>query len=254
MSESPCGDDSALSPTMIRPFREIVRVWTKVRPSLDSGPSADAQKTENKTSLWHCTIFPAEAQLSRPRSASPAGLDPMTGPGPAIAVSPARAVAYAVLRRVFEQEAWADRALHGEARRAGLDARDRALATQLSYGAVQRAATLDRVIEALARAPGRPARARGARRAAARGLPAGVPGRRRAARGGDRVRRAGQGGRAARRRPGERGAAARRPRGARARRGAPGGHGGRGGRAPLASRAGSPSCGSRRSGRTPRAP
>ena len=77
----------------------------------------------------------------------------MTGPGPAIAVSPARAVAYAVLRRVFEQEAWADRALHGEVRRAGLDARDRALATQLSYGAVQRAATLDHVIEALAGRP-----------------------------------------------------------------------------------------------------
>ena len=77
----------------------------------------------------------------------------MTGPGHAIAVTPARAVAYAVLRRVFEQEAWADRALHGEARRAGLDARDRALATQLSYGTVQRAATLDRVIESLAERP-----------------------------------------------------------------------------------------------------
>ena len=54
-------------------------------------------------------------------------------------VSPARAVAFAVLRRVFEQDAWADRALHGEVRRAGLDARDRALATQLAYGTVQRA-------------------------------------------------------------------------------------------------------------------
>jgi 16S rRNA (cytosine967-C5)-methyltransferase len=68
-------------------------------------------------------------------------------------VSPARAVAYAVLRRVFEQDAWADRALHGEARRAGLDARDRALATQLAYGAVQRMATLDHVIATLARRP-----------------------------------------------------------------------------------------------------
>jgi 16S rRNA (cytosine967-C5)-methyltransferase len=68
-------------------------------------------------------------------------------------VSPARAVAYAVLRRVFEQDAWADRALHGEARRAGLDARDRAFATQLAYGAVQRVATLDHVIAVLARRP-----------------------------------------------------------------------------------------------------
>ncbi len=68
-------------------------------------------------------------------------------------MSPARAVAYAVVRRVFEQEAWADRALHGEVARAGLDARDRALATQLAYGVVQRAATLDHVIERLARRP-----------------------------------------------------------------------------------------------------
>jgi 16S rRNA (cytosine967-C5)-methyltransferase len=77
----------------------------------------------------------------------------MTTPDQRAAVSPARAVAYAVLRRVFEQDAWADRALHGEARRAGLDARDRALATQLAYGAVQRAATLDHVIATLAKRP-----------------------------------------------------------------------------------------------------
>ncbi len=77
----------------------------------------------------------------------------MTGPDRAAAVSPARAVAYAVLRRVFEQDAWADRVLHGEAGRARLDARDRALATQLAYGAVQRAATLDHVIAAFARRP-----------------------------------------------------------------------------------------------------
>jgi 16S rRNA (cytosine967-C5)-methyltransferase len=68
-------------------------------------------------------------------------------------VSSARAVAYAVVRRVFEQDAWADRALHGEARRQRLDARERALATQLAFGTVQRAATLDHVIERLARRP-----------------------------------------------------------------------------------------------------
>jgi 16S rRNA (cytosine967-C5)-methyltransferase len=59
----------------------------------------------------------------------------------------------AVLRRVFEDDAWADRALHGEARRFGLDARDRALATRLAYGAVQRRATLDALAEELARRP-----------------------------------------------------------------------------------------------------
>jgi len=54
------------------------------------------------------------------------------------------------VRRVFEEEAFADRALHGEARRLGLDARERALATQLAYGTVQQRATLDHVITALA--------------------------------------------------------------------------------------------------------
>ena len=65
-------------------------------------------------------------------------------------VAPARASAYAVIRRVFEEGAYADRALHGEAARQHLPARDRALATQLAYGAVQRRATLDHVIETLA--------------------------------------------------------------------------------------------------------
>src|SRR5215216_2889017 len=67
--------------------------------------------------------------------------------------SPARACALAVLLRVFEQGAWADRALHGEARRLGLDPRERALAMRLAYGAVQRKATLDHLVEQLAGRP-----------------------------------------------------------------------------------------------------
>ena len=65
----------------------------------------------------------------------------------------ARSVAFAVLRRVFEDGAWADRALQGEARRAGLDARERAFATQLAFGTVQRVRTLDHLIEELAGRP-----------------------------------------------------------------------------------------------------
>ncbi|HET9738064.1 MAG TPA: 16S rRNA (cytosine(967)-C(5))-methyltransferase RsmB [Solirubrobacteraceae bacterium] len=68
-------------------------------------------------------------------------------------VAPARACAQAVIRRVFEDGAYADRALHGEARRYGLEPRDRALATRLAYGVVQRRATLDHVIERLAGRP-----------------------------------------------------------------------------------------------------
>jgi 16S rRNA (cytosine967-C5)-methyltransferase len=61
--------------------------------------------------------------------------------------------AYAVVRRVFEEGSYADRALHGEAARLGLPPRERALATRLAYGTVQRRATLDHVIERLARRP-----------------------------------------------------------------------------------------------------
>jgi 16S rRNA (cytosine967-C5)-methyltransferase len=63
----------------------------------------------------------------------------------------ARVCAYAVIRRVFEQGAYADQALHSEAR--GLDARDRALAMRLAYGAVQRRGTTDHLIERLAERP-----------------------------------------------------------------------------------------------------
>jgi 16S rRNA (cytosine967-C5)-methyltransferase len=57
--------------------------------------------------------------------------------------SPARRAAFAVLRRTFEDGAYADRALAAETRRLGLEGRELALATQLSYGAVQRVRTLD---------------------------------------------------------------------------------------------------------------
>jgi 16S rRNA (cytosine967-C5)-methyltransferase len=71
----------------------------------------------------------------------------------ASAVSPARRVAAAVLRRVEQDGAYADRALAAEATRAGLDPRERAFATQLAYGAVQRRRTLDHVIAACAGRP-----------------------------------------------------------------------------------------------------
>jgi len=63
-------------------------------------------------------------------------------------IAPARACAYTVVRRVFERGAYADLALRAAAR--DLDARDRALATRIAYGTVQRRGTLDPLIEALA--------------------------------------------------------------------------------------------------------
>jgi 16S rRNA (cytosine967-C5)-methyltransferase len=52
---------------------------------------------------------------------------------------------------VFEQDAYADRALTGAV--SGLDRRDRALAQQIAYGTVQRVRVLDHAIESLARRP-----------------------------------------------------------------------------------------------------
>lgn len=66
-------------------------------------------------------------------------------------VSPARLAAYAVVLRVFEQDAYAERAFRSAA--AELDSRDRALAQRIAYGAIQRVRTLDHGIEALARRP-----------------------------------------------------------------------------------------------------
>jgi 16S rRNA (cytosine967-C5)-methyltransferase len=67
------------------------------------------------------------------------------------AVSPARRAAFEVVRRVFEDGAWADRVLRAAA--VDLDDRDRALAQQLAYGTVQRVRTLDHAVETLARRP-----------------------------------------------------------------------------------------------------
>jgi 16S rRNA (cytosine967-C5)-methyltransferase len=75
----------------------------------------------------------------------------VTGPRATVEPAPARRCAFAVLRRVFERGAYADQALQAES--ADLDPRDRALAMRLSYGAVQRKATLDHLIERLAARP-----------------------------------------------------------------------------------------------------
>jgi 16S rRNA (cytosine967-C5)-methyltransferase len=68
-------------------------------------------------------------------------------------VSAARECAYAVVRRVFEQDAYADRAFYAEAQARGLDGRDRAFAMALAYGTVQRKATLDHVVAAFSQRP-----------------------------------------------------------------------------------------------------
>ena len=63
--------------------------------------------------------------------------------------TPARTCAFRVLQRTFGEGAYTDRAFRAEAERAGLDARDRAFAQRLAYGAIQNRRTLDYVIMAL---------------------------------------------------------------------------------------------------------
>ena len=66
-------------------------------------------------------------------------------------VSPARRAAYETVLRVFEEDAYADRALRTAA--AGLDHRDRGFAQRLAYGTIQRVRTLDYAIEELGKRP-----------------------------------------------------------------------------------------------------
>ncbi len=66
-------------------------------------------------------------------------------------IAPARRAAYEVVRRVFAEGAYADRALAAAV--ASLDDRDRALAQRLAYGTVQRARTIDLGIEHLGKRP-----------------------------------------------------------------------------------------------------
>lgn len=61
-----------------------------------------------------------------------------------MSVAPSRRAAFTVLQRVFEDGSFADRALHTSA--ADLSQRDRALATVLVYGTVQRKRTLDYIL------------------------------------------------------------------------------------------------------------
>jgi 16S rRNA (cytosine967-C5)-methyltransferase len=66
-------------------------------------------------------------------------------------IAPARRAAFEVVQRVFEDEAYADRALARAVE--GLDDRDRGLAQFLAYGTVQRCRTLDHGIEQLGKRP-----------------------------------------------------------------------------------------------------
>jgi 16S rRNA (cytosine967-C5)-methyltransferase len=66
-----------------------------------------------------------------------------------VSVAPARVAAYEVVRRVSEQDAYADRAFRTAA--AKLDARDRGLAQRIAYGTIQMLRPIDHAIDLHAR-------------------------------------------------------------------------------------------------------
>ena len=68
-------------------------------------------------------------------------------------MSDARTLALRVITRVFDEDAYADRAFTGEAEKAKVDARERALAMHLAFGTVQRRRTLDAALEEIASRP-----------------------------------------------------------------------------------------------------
>jgi 16S rRNA (cytosine967-C5)-methyltransferase len=70
-----------------------------------------------------------------------------------VSISPARALAFDVIRASFEHDAFTERAFRAAAEQRGSDGRERAQAQRLAYGAVQRRGSSDAVIERLAERP-----------------------------------------------------------------------------------------------------
>src|SRR5215471_11327653 len=92
-----------------------------------------------------------EERSNRSRCSPPEVGGWRTTPISVAGVSSARRAAYEVLLRVFEHDAYADRAFRTASE--SLDDRERAFAQRLAYGSVQRVRTLDHAIETLGKRP-----------------------------------------------------------------------------------------------------
>ncbi len=94
---------------------------------------------------------PGDANAGGPKAGKPGGRALRARSTRGAPPAPARVCAYEVIRRVFEQGAYTDRAMQAQAQ--SLDARDRALAMRLAYGTIQRRLTLDHILQRLAKRP-----------------------------------------------------------------------------------------------------
>ena len=119
--------------------------------------------------VWQARL---DGRRARPRRGAAGGQAPdelrrVPARGPGV-TAPARRAAYRVVRRVFEEGAYADRAMVSAG--AELDPRDRALAQRIAYGTVQRIRTIDHGIDVLGSRPASRARPARPGRAPDRGL------------------------------------------------------------------------------------
>ena len=175
-------DDRVLD--LSRPARELVDLVRALSPHI----GARAELEGRSVTIWRARV--GRGRLVRAGGA-PAGRrtqDGVRGVATRAQVSPARQAAFRVLLRVFENDAYADRAFRAAAE--GLDDRDRALARRLAFGAVQRVRTLDYAIETLGRRRVHRLDAAGTSRSQARGVSARVRRRGASACGRERIRRA----------------------------------------------------------------
>ncbi len=136
---------------LARPARELVNHVRALSPHIGARAVID----ERPLIVWKARVGDdgdaSSRSRSSPRAASACRTTAYLRGLPLMAVSPARRAAYEVLLRVFEQDAYADRAFRTAAR--GLDERERAFAQRLAYGAVQRVRTLDHAIDTLGKRP-----------------------------------------------------------------------------------------------------
>ena len=128
-----------------------VDAWRRVR-ALSPHIGAWAELHGRRVVIWKARF---DDGALRPRRGAARGPTPHELRGvrawSASVTAPARQAAFTVVRRVFEDESYADRALASAAE--GLDTRDRGLAQRIAYGTVQRTRTIDHGIDVLGSRP-----------------------------------------------------------------------------------------------------
>ena len=153
---APQGEDGATYAEKIGPAdRELdlddpEDAWRRVR-ALSPHIGAWATLHGRRVTVWKARLEDGAfvPEVVQPEGRSQMTYDEFLRGCPMIA--PARRAAFEVVRRVFEEDAYADRALASAVE--GLDERDRALAQRLAYGTVQRTRTIDFGIEQAGKRP-----------------------------------------------------------------------------------------------------